>query len=93
MIMIGTESLQGYGTRIRDLLPEGQRLLYDTNILSHIGVSADHSGRPRSLRHELFSPARTLGSWVRIPLKAWTICVCLFSVRVVLCVGSGLATD
>jgi hypothetical protein len=33
---------------------------------------------------ELSSPARKLGPWVRIPLKA---CVC-----VVLCVGSGLAT-
>jgi hypothetical protein len=26
---------------------------------------------PRGLRHELSSPDRTLGSWVRIPLKAW----------------------
>jgi hypothetical protein len=26
---------------------------------------------PRGLRHELFSSARTLGSWVQIPLKAW----------------------
>jgi hypothetical protein len=26
---------------------------------------------PRGLRHELSSPARTLGSWVRISLKAW----------------------
>jgi hypothetical protein len=25
----------------------------------------------RGLRHEPSSPARTLGSWVRIPLKAW----------------------
>jgi hypothetical protein len=30
---------------------------------------------PRGLRHELSSPARTLGSWVKIPLKAWmSIC-------------------
>jgi hypothetical protein len=26
---------------------------------------------PRGLRHEISSPARTLGLWVRIPLKAW----------------------
>jgi hypothetical protein len=26
---------------------------------------------PRGLRHELFSPAQTLGSWVRILLEAW----------------------
>jgi hypothetical protein len=35
-------------------------------------------GRPewsRSLRHELSSPARGLGSWVRIPLGAW-MCSC-----------------
>jgi hypothetical protein len=50
---------------------------------------------PRGLTLELFSPARTLGSWVRIPPKAWTFGVCmrLFCVRVVLCVGSGLAMD
>jgi hypothetical protein len=35
---------------------------------------------PRSLRHELSSRARTLGSWVRIPHKAWMfafiLCLC-----------------
>jgi hypothetical protein len=48
----------------------------------------------RGLRHEPSSAARTLGSWVRIPLKAWMFGVCmrLFCVCVVLCVGSGLAT-
>jgi hypothetical protein len=31
---------------------------------------------PLGLRHELSSPARTLGSWVRIPLETWmSICV------------------
>jgi hypothetical protein len=41
------------------------------------------SGRsqwPRSLRHEVYSLARTLGSWVRIPLEAWMpvfiLCLC-----------------
>jgi hypothetical protein len=32
---------------------------------------------PRGLRHELSSLARTLGSWVRNPLKAW-MSVCAF---------------
>jgi hypothetical protein len=41
--------------------------------------------------HELSSPAQTLGSWVRIPLEAW-MCMRLFYLSVVLCVGSGLAT-
>jgi hypothetical protein len=42
----------------------------------------------RGLRHELSSPVRTLGPWIRITLKAW-ISVGAF----ILCVGSGLATD
>jgi hypothetical protein len=33
---------------------------------------------PRSLRHELSSPARTLGTWVRIPLKAWMFVMSVF---------------
>jgi hypothetical protein len=32
---------------------------------------------PRGLRYEMFSLARTLGSWVRIPLKPW-MSVCAF---------------
>jgi hypothetical protein len=36
---------------------------------------------PRGLRHEMSSPARTLGSWIRIPLKAWMF-VCFYSVFV-----------
>jgi hypothetical protein len=44
---------------------------------------------PRSLRHEMSSPTRTLGSWVRNPLKAWmSVCVC--SPFVLSCVGTGL---
>jgi hypothetical protein len=37
------------------------------------------------------SLARTLGLWVRIPLKPW-IFVCVYSVFVLSSVGSGLAT-
>jgi hypothetical protein len=53
----------------------------------------DKSGRsqwPRGLRHELSSPARALGSWVRIPLKE-CMCDCVSSVFVLSCVSSGLA--
>jgi hypothetical protein len=45
---------------------------------------------PRSLRHEISSPAQTLGSWVRIPLELW-MSVRLSSVLVLSYVGSGLA--
>jgi hypothetical protein len=41
---------------------------------------------PRGVRHQLSSLARTLGSWVRIPLEAW-MSVCVYSVFVL---GSGL---
>jgi hypothetical protein len=34
---------------------------------------------PRGLRQEQSSLARTLGSWVRIPLEAW-LSVCVYSV-------------
>jgi hypothetical protein len=47
---------------------------------------------PNGLRHEVSSPAETLGSWVRIPLEALMF-VCVYSVFVLPCVGSGLATD
>jgi hypothetical protein len=40
---------------------------------------------PRGLRHEPSSPARTLGSWARIPFKAWMF-VCVYSVFVLFCV-------
>jgi hypothetical protein len=46
---------------------------------------------PRGLRHEMSSPARTLGTWVRNPLETWTF-VCVYSVFMLSCVGSGLAT-
>jgi hypothetical protein len=42
---------------------------------------------PGGLWHEMFSLARTLGSWVRIPLKAW-MSVCVYSMFLL---GCGLA--
>jgi hypothetical protein len=47
----------------------------------------DQSQWPRVLRHELSSLARTLGSWVRIRMRAW-VSMYAFIVCVVLCVGS-----
>jgi hypothetical protein len=41
---------------------------------------------PRGLRHGLPSLSRTLGSWVRIPLKLW-MSVCAYSVFVLFCCG------
>jgi hypothetical protein len=37
---------------------------------------ASRSQWPLGLRHELSSPAATLGSWVRIPLRHGCLCVC-----------------
>jgi hypothetical protein len=58
-----------------------------------IGVCG-RSWWPCDLKHELSSLSRTLWLWVRIPLKAWMfgMCICLFCVCVVLCLGKGLAT-
>jgi hypothetical protein len=61
-----------------------------TTFLSSI-YEYNRSQRPLGPRHGQSWPARTLGSWVRIPLKAWmsvhVLCVCA-----VLCAGSSLAT-
>jgi hypothetical protein len=58
------------------------------------GIEESVPATATALRRELSSLARTLGLWVRIPLKAWMFGVCmrLFCVCVVLCLGSGLAT-
>jgi hypothetical protein len=55
------------------------------------GYEGCRSQWPRGLKHELPSPARKLGSWVRISLEAW-MSVCSFCVCAVLCVSSGFAT-
>jgi hypothetical protein len=41
----------------------------------------DRSQRPRDLRYEKSSPARTQGSWVRIQIEVCTY-VCVYSVCV-----------
>jgi hypothetical protein len=61
------------------------------NYLLNCNLLIRRSQWPRGLRHEMSSPAPTLGSWVRIPLRAWMF-ACLYSVFVLSCVGSGLAT-
>jgi hypothetical protein len=57
-------------------------------------VSYLHSCRSqmtRGLMHELSSFSRTLRLWVRIPQKP-RMSVCVFSVFMLFCVGSGLTT-
>jgi hypothetical protein len=59
------------------------------NYTISINYGADHSDR--DIKYQMSSPARTLGSWVRILLKAW-MSVCFYSLFVFSCVSSGLAT-
>jgi hypothetical protein len=50
----------------------------------HVDLDSLYNRRsqwPRGLRHELSSPAPTLGSWVRIPLRHG--CLCVFCVRII----------
>jgi hypothetical protein len=46
---------------------------------------------PCSMRHEMSSPAETLGSWVRIPLETWTS-VRVSSVFALPCIGTGFVS-
>jgi hypothetical protein len=58
-----------------------------TSFRGHIILSiwfTSRSQRPRGLKHESPSPARTLGSWVRMVLKAW-LSVCVYSVFALFC--------
>jgi hypothetical protein len=56
-------------------------------------ATRNRSQWPHGLRHELSSLVRTLGSWVRIPLKAWMSVLCAFILCLCCsCVGRGLAT-
>jgi hypothetical protein len=72
------------------------KLSYPSLYLMERGMrNLDKIGRsqwPRILRHELFSLARALGSWVRMPLEACRY-VCISSVLVLSCVSSGLVTS
>jgi hypothetical protein len=53
-------------------------LITKVKIFMHwVTIIACRSQWPRGLRHEPSSLARTLGSWIRIPLKAW-MSVCAF---------------
>jgi hypothetical protein len=58
-------------------------------------VNLRRAGHSSRAVYELSSLARTLGSWVRIPLRAWIfgVCMCSFCVCVALCLGRGLATS
>jgi hypothetical protein len=60
------------------------QILSGRNFVS-LTYSLGRSQWPRSLRHELPSLARTLGSWVPIPLEVW-MSVCVYSGFVLFCV-------
>jgi hypothetical protein len=62
-------------------------LCYSIQIIWFTMIHSCWSQWPCGIRHKPFSPAQTLVSWVRIPLKAW-MSVCAYS----LCVGNGLVT-
>jgi hypothetical protein len=52
-------------------------LLYPLVYLMTVSVFRSQSQRSSGLKHEPFSPARKMGSWVRIPVEAWmSVCVC-----------------
>jgi hypothetical protein len=70
------------------------------DVRKHVLTSGDmrHSQIHQNLLdiRQVFLPslARKLGSWVRIPLRAWmfSVCVCVY-VFLCLCTGRGLATS
>jgi hypothetical protein len=69
-------------------------MIIENKLISEKYALMSRSQWPSSLRLELSSLARTQESWGRIPHKAniFSMCVCLFCVCVVLCLGRGLAT-
>jgi hypothetical protein len=64
---------------------------FSTSLILNFYTFKCRSQWSRGLRHELFSPARTLKSWVGIPLEVWMF-LYVYSVSVLSCAGSGLAT-
>jgi hypothetical protein len=62
------------------IYPEDMNSVFNChNVAKHTKFDLGRLQWPSGLRHELFSPAPTLRSWVRIPLKHG--CLCLFCVR------------
>jgi hypothetical protein len=59
--------------------------------LSRLTAIRGLSQWPLSLKQELSSSSRILGSWVRISLEAW-MSVCVYSVCVALCVARDRTT-
>jgi hypothetical protein len=85
------DGLRDYNPKYRTLQ---KKTCVNENILNNFSAllvhRPDHSGRA-VLRHEPSSPARTLGIVGSNPTRGMDVCVRLFCVCVVLCVGSGLA--
>jgi hypothetical protein len=75
---VGNIDRQEMNTKLSSVNLTGRRYL------GCLGKHSSPSQWPCDLRHELSSPIRTLGSWVRIPLKVW-MSVCVYSVFVLFC--------
>jgi hypothetical protein len=89
-------SRRWYGLLECDATQFGDSPMFRGNIpppcsISNGKASKSRSQWPRGLRHEMSSSARTLGSWVWIPLEACMF-VCVYPVFMLSCVGSDLAT-
>jgi hypothetical protein len=73
----------------------GQQIFY-INLQLNIHILFNKTRRrsqwPRGLRHEMSSPAQTLGSWVQTPLEA-RVSECFYSVFMLSCICTGLVTS
>jgi hypothetical protein len=67
------------------------RNLLPAMMISYYAMGGRRSQWPRGLMHEMSSTARTLGSWVRIPLEA-QMPLWAYSVFVLSCVRNSLVT-
>jgi hypothetical protein len=77
--------------KIRTRLRSTEKITYWFQDFIIINYWSHRSQWMRGLRHELSLLSRTLGSWVRITLKAW-MSVCVYSMFVLSCIRSGLTT-
>jgi hypothetical protein len=89
-VITNTNNSTKINTRIKQTKTKKKRSVKFVYICTRVSINIrrftnNRSQWPRGLRHELSSPARTLGSQVRIPLKSW-IYVCVYSVFVLFCV-------
>jgi hypothetical protein len=99
--LLGTYQLHHQGGRISQARNQNKQKPVDAifywSCYSTLNVCRRHIPQRRSqwpsiLKHVLSSPTQTLWPLVRISLKAWMF-VCVYSVFLLSCVGSGFATS